>query len=74
MSEQPTPLGLAKWQLALLVGVPVAVVVTAGAIWYLRSGPEEEEDEEHGSSSPSKGVESPKVEAEDTTDHMVGYF
>ncbi|XP_031555205.1 mitochondrial import receptor subunit TOM70-like [Actinia tenebrosa] len=69
MSEQQTPLGLAKWQLALLVGVPVAVVVAAGAIWYLKSQGETEEEEDV-SSSPSKGVESPKAEPEDTTDHM----
>lgn len=71
MSEQETPSGLSKWQLGLLIGIPVAVVGVAGILWYLNSVDDSDENEDdEGAKSPQ--TSSPKAEeAKDETDNMV---
>lgn len=49
MSTQESSSGLTKWQLALLIGAPVAAACVIGAVWYMRSScnktdPESEEN------------------------------
>ncbi|KAK3744769.1 hypothetical protein QZH41_013302 [Actinostola sp. cb2023] len=71
MSEQETPLGLTKWQLGLLVGVPVAVVAVAGVWWYLQSSNENEKEDEKAETTVETPVETPTPKAaEEEIDHM----
>ncbi|KXJ11106.1 mitochondrial import receptor subunit TOM70 [Exaiptasia diaphana] len=72
MSEQETSLGLTKWQLGLLIGVPVAVVTVAGVIWYLNSSDDanEELQEDVGAAKiPDKEPSKPK-EDKDEVENM----
>lgn len=72
MSEQETPLGLTKWQLGLLIGVPVAVVTVAGVVWYLNSSDANEElqEEEGAAKTPEKETPKPQ-EDKDEVENMV---
>ena len=60
MSTQETTTSLSKWQIALLVGAPVAAVCVFGAVWYFRrssntdSDPEENADEDKNKTSASE--------------------
>jgi len=71
MSEQETPSGLSKWQLGLLIGIPVAVVGVAGVLWYMNSADQsDEKQDEKAAKSPQ--ISSPNTqEAKDETDNMV---
>ena len=46
MSSQDTTGGLTKWQLALLVGVPVAAVCVGAAVYYWKPSPHSAAEDE----------------------------
>ena len=67
MSTQETGGGLTKWQIAAIIGAPVAVACVLGAVYYWKSskGEEHQEDTEKGTASKSDlpGNEAPQSEA-----------
>ncbi|XP_001637299.2 mitochondrial import receptor subunit TOM70 isoform X1 [Nematostella vectensis] len=71
MSSQQSSSGFEKWQIALLIGAPVAVVCVAGAVWYWRNSQEgeeegEREDEEKGNHEEKKAEDDGASEAKTT--------
>lgn len=59
MSTQETSSGLSKWQIALLVGTPVAAACVFGAVWYYRrSGKTDSDLEENADEAKNKGATS----------------
>lgn len=72
MSEQETPLGLTKWQLGLLVGVPVTVVAVAGVWWYLNTSDDDDDESQDEESGKTAEINTPKAkEPKEEVDNMV---
>lgn len=74
MSTQETGGGLSKWQIAALIGAPIAAACVLGALYYWRSSQSsEEKDPEKGeevdTTTSTSGV--PKNEALESEENMV---
>ena len=74
MSTQETGGGLSKWQIAALIGAPIAAACVLGALYYWRSSQSsEEKDPEKGNevdtTTSTSGV--PKNEAPESEENMV---
>ena len=73
MSTQETGGGLSKWQIAALIGAPIAAACVLGALYYWRSSQSsEEKDPEKGevdTTTSTSGV--PKNEAPESEENMV---
>lgn len=70
MSAQESSGGLSKWQIAALIGVPVASAFALGAFYYWKSSKssEEEEDAERGTSGQKDITESETSESKEADD------
>ena len=74
MSTQETGGGLSKWQIAALIGAPIAAACVLGALYYWRSSQSSEEKvpekgEEVDTTTSTSGV--PKNEAPESEENMV---
>ena len=74
MSTQETGGGLSKWQIAALIGAPIAAACVLGALYYWRSSQSsEQKDPEKGeevdTTTSTSGV--PKNEAPESEENMV---
>ena len=69
MSTQETGGGLTKWQIAALIGAPVAVACVLGAFYYWKSSHSAVEDQEGTENdTTSKQSDAPANEAPDSED------
>ena len=69
MSTQETGGGLTKWQIAALIGAPVAVGCVLGAFYYWKSSQSAVEDQEGTENdTTSKQSDAPANEAPDSED------
>ena len=73
MSTQETGGGLSKWQIAALIGAPVAAACILGAFYYWRSSRSSEQtDGEKGEGDTSTGASDvPRNEAPEGEENMV---
>lgn len=69
MSTQETGGGLSKWQIAALIGAPIAAACVLGALYYWRSSQSSEQGEEVDTTTSTSGV--PKNEAPESEENMV---
>ena len=74
MSTQETGGGLSKWQIAALIGAPIAAACVLGALYYWRSSQssqqkDPEKGEEVDTTTSTSGV--PKNEAPESEENMV---
>ena len=74
MSTQETGGGLSKWQIAALIGAPIAAACVLGALYYWRSSQSSEQKgpekgEEVDTTTSTSGV--PKNEAPESEENMV---
>lgn len=70
MSTQESGGGLTKWQIAALIGVPVATACVLGALYYWKSSKSAQAREDAEEGTASEGSVPPK-EKEDTKENGV---
>lgn len=70
MNTQESGGGLTKWQIAAIIGVPVAAACVLGAFYYWKSSKraEQQEDEEKGTESKSEVPENEAPQGEDASE------
>ena len=70
MSTQESGGGLTKWQIAAIIGVPVATACVFGAFYYWKSSrsSQQQEDTEKGAESKSGVPENEAAEGERATE------